>query len=131
MRLIDRQSDRRAEGGRFRHRYRLLGLFQSRRAADHRHPRDRDAVAVAMTSTRGKRFNGSHVSKSAGLRGPVPNPSWHCRLYSSLVCSAAAFADDQIIIWLQVAFDRTATSRFRGDPLAREGQVGEGVRPIS
>ena len=35
----------------------LLGLFQSRRATDHRHAGDRDAMAVAVTSTNSKRFN--------------------------------------------------------------------------
>ena len=35
---------------------RLLGLFQGRRAADPHHPRDRDAVAVAVTSAEGKAF---------------------------------------------------------------------------
>ena len=44
---LDRQFDRGAEGGRFRGDDRLLGLFQSRRATDHHHTRDRDAVAAA------------------------------------------------------------------------------------
>jgi hypothetical protein len=39
------------------HAHSLLGLFQGRRATDHHHPRDWDAVAMAMTSTKSKRFN--------------------------------------------------------------------------
>src|ERR1700688_1140873 len=54
---LDRQSDRRAEGRRFRRGDRLLGPFQGRRAADHHHPRDRDAVAMAVTSTKSRPFN--------------------------------------------------------------------------
>ncbi len=54
---LDRQSDRGAEGSRFRRDDRVLGLFQSRRATDRHHPHYRDAVAVAMTSTKGKRFS--------------------------------------------------------------------------
>src|SRR5712671_2935483 len=56
---LDRQSDRRAAGRRLRRDDRLLGLFQSRCAVDPPHPRDRDtvAVAVAVTSARGARFN--------------------------------------------------------------------------
>jgi Citrate transporter len=45
---LDRQSDRRAEGGSFRRGDRPLGLFQGRCAIDHHHPCDRDPVAVAV-----------------------------------------------------------------------------------
>ena len=54
---FDRQSDRRAEGGRFRRGDRLLGLFQSGRAPDRYHARDRDAMAMDMTSSKSKHFN--------------------------------------------------------------------------
>jgi di/tricarboxylate transporter len=54
---LDRQSDCGAEGSHFRRDHRLLGLFQGRRATDHHHPRDRDTVAMAVTSTKSRGFN--------------------------------------------------------------------------
>src|SRR5256885_8946796 len=54
---LDRQSDRGAAGRRLRRDDRLLGLFQSRCAADPYHPRDRDAVAEPVTATKSRRFS--------------------------------------------------------------------------
>src|SRR5271170_4526327 len=54
---FNRKSDRRAEGGGFRCNNKLLGLFQSRRAADDSHARDRDTLVMAVTSTKERSFN--------------------------------------------------------------------------
>src|SRR5271170_6720776 len=54
---FNRQSDRRAEGGGFRSHNKFLGLFQGRRAAHHSHAHDRDALVMAVTSTKERSFN--------------------------------------------------------------------------
>src|SRR5271156_7155046 len=54
---FNRKSDRRAEGGGFRCNNKLLGLFQSRRAADDSHARDRDTLVMSVTSTKERSFN--------------------------------------------------------------------------
>src|SRR5271154_5337466 len=54
---FNRQPDRRAEGRGFRCNNKLLGLFQGRRAADHSHARDRDALVMVVTATKERGFN--------------------------------------------------------------------------